>query len=92
LFPQPEKNNILIRLANIADPFDDNLTSATPYFDLLGYAQALYIQANPGMKPSSVEIIERTLGNSMDFSEMAKFHWKVKVDLGYAKPQDRAED
>jgi hypothetical protein len=77
MFPQAEKNTILIRLSNIADLFDKQYPSPDPYFDLLGYAQALYTEANPGLKPGSVRITERTLSNSMDFKKMKKFNWKV---------------
>lgn len=87
LFPE-EEGTILIRLANIADLFDGS-PSATPYFDLEGYAGALYEQANSHPSPP-VQITERTLGNSMDYKDMQKTAWKVRsaTTSTYQKPQD----
>lgn len=76
LFPESAPGSILVRLANIADLFD-GAPSQTPTFDLLGYAQALFAQANPGVECPAIEITERTLSNSMDFASVQKTAWKT---------------
>ena len=70
MIPQA-KNAILIRLENIADLFDGK-PAETPYFDLQKYAEELFMHSNDGMKPISIQITERTLGNSEDYAEMEK--------------------
>ena len=75
--------SIQIRLQNLADLFDGQPES-TPMFDLLSYARSLYVQANPDSKESdfSVSIRERTLSDSMDYSQWAeeKIQWKTVQD------------
>jgi hypothetical protein len=56
------KNQILIRIENIADLFDGT-PAATPMFDINGYASQLYFSINSAA-PESVSIVERTLGNN----------------------------
>ena len=96
MFPEDEPGSILIRLANIADLFDSS-PSATPYFDLEGYALALYKQANDieptGNGDTRVELTERTLSNSMDYDEMKKTQWKtVTGDSDQARPLDLIDE
>ena len=88
LFPTSEAGQIMVRVENVADLFD-GMPASTPYFDLDGYAKALFIKANPERKDFSVQVTERPLGNSMDFSAMEKFKWKVEEPVvGYEKPVD----
>ena len=72
-----QRNQILIRLENIADLFDGT-PSDTPTFDLKSYAASLYSHSNSGKMPASITITERTLSNSEDYKTMEsqKFHWK----------------
>lgn len=62
LFPEA-KNQILVRLENLADLFDGTPES-TPYFNLEAYASKLYALSNGGAKPTGVTLTERTLGNN----------------------------
>lgn len=67
LFPLA-KNQILMRLENMADLFDGT-PEETPYFNIDQYARNLYKMANDGELPTDVTVTERTLGNNQDFSE-----------------------
>ena len=62
LFPEA-KNQILVRLENIADLFDGSPAS-TPFFDLKKYVVQLYAMTNGGEMPDGVTLTERTLGNN----------------------------
>lgn len=62
LFPE-SKSRVLVRLENIADPFDGT-PSQVPYFNLKQYATQLYKAANDGAAPADLTITERTLGNN----------------------------
>lgn len=75
LFPQ-DKNQILVRLENMADLFDGTPTE-TPMFNLEQYALDLFAAQNPTKTSTSVKITERTLTNNQDYEEMAKkkFAW-----------------
>ena len=91
LFPEA-KNQILVRIENLADLFDGKPES-TPYFNLGQYANQLYALANDGASPSNIKITERTLGNNQDFSEWKaqRFHWMsdpVATDPAYEWPED----
>jgi len=91
-FPET-KNQVLIRLENLADLFDGTPTE-TPTFDLNSYATALFKSANGGAVPATMIITERTLGNNQDFKEMRdnKFKWKsvdgVNPRLAQPFPED----
>ena len=83
-------------MANIADLFDGS-PSATPYFDLEGYALALFKQANniepTGNVDIKVELTERTLSNSMNYDEMNKTQWKtVTGDSDHVRPLDLSDE
>ena len=67
LFPEA-KNQILIRLENIADLFD-SAPQKTPYFNLEQFANNLYASVNSGQSPHDVSFTERTLGNNEDFNK-----------------------
>ena len=67
LFPEA-KNQIVVRLENIADLFDGEPAS-TPDFNLRTYANHLYALVNSGDDLADVTITERTLGNNQDFAE-----------------------
>lgn len=92
MFPSAAKNTILVRLENIADLFD-GAPSTTPMFDLQGYLEAFYSQMNLGKTATAVTITERTLGNSIDYSQMQRFPWKVREEevIDYAKPVDQED-
>ena len=79
LFPQA-KNEILIRLENLADLFDKTPESA-PQFDLGSYATNLYMASSgkEGMFALGVTITERGLSNNQDYEDMlkAKPVWKT---------------
>ena len=62
MFPQSQ-SKLLVRLENIADPFDGT-PSQVPYFNLKQYATQLYQAANGGAAPADLTITERTLGNN----------------------------
>jgi len=76
LWPE-ERNQILIRVENIADLFD-GAPETTPQFDLLSFATNLYAKANSGSEPQSVSIEERTLTNNDSYQEMEsrRYAWK----------------
>jgi len=61
-FPEA-RNQILIRLENLADLFDgapaEDLT-----FDVYQYALEMYTQNNGGVAPASIDIVERTISNN----------------------------
>ena len=75
LFPQ-DRNQILVRLENLADLFDGT-PAETPMFDLEKYCLDLYAAQNPKQPKTGVHIRERTLTNNQDYEEMAKkkFAW-----------------
>lgn len=90
LFPAG-KEEILIRLANIADLFD-SVPRATAMFDLNSYATELYQRANTINANFAIEITERTLGNNKDFDQVERIQWKVRsenmLEMPYEKPSD----
>ena len=61
----------MIRLANIADLFDG--VPPTAAFNIRAYAEALFKRANNQNTQVDVEIIERTLGNNMDFDKVDRY-------------------
>jgi len=75
-FPE-DRNQVLLRLANLADLYD-GAPATTPQFNLQEYALQLYKHANNGAAPASMTITERTLSNNQDYEQMKlhKFHWK----------------
>ena len=78
LFPQG-KNDILIRLENLADLFDKTPES-TPQFDLGTYATNLFAaNSDAGMEAVGVTITERGLSNNQDYDDMVKSKhvWKT---------------
>ena len=94
LFPEA-KNQILVRLENVADLFD-GAPKDTPYFNLTQYAEELYALANNGASPSHVTFTERTLGNNQDYAEMKKtrFRWTshpVDGDKASEWPKDNGD-
>lgn len=75
-FPE-DRNQVLIRLENLADLFDGT-PAETPTFDVEAYATSLYKSANGGVAPATLTITERTLSNNQDMKTMLdnKFKWK----------------
>jgi len=93
LFPEA-KNQILVRLDNLADLFDGT-PQETPYFNLEAYVGKLYALSNGGAKPTSVTLTERTLGNNQDFSEWQKlkYQWKSESESNGADwPEDKEDE
>lgn len=85
MFPE-HKNQILIRIENIADVFDkfNGTEDQTIFFDLRSYAHNLWRHANHDNEQAilnDIHIDERTLGNSDDYRRMhhEKHQWKTET-------------
>ena len=91
------RNEVLLRLENLADLYDGPAPEVTPTFDLQEYAMALYSSANGGAAPASVSIVERTLSNNQDMATMKanKFKWTSEdgenPHLAQPYPEDPSE-
>ena len=69
------KNQILVRIENMADLFDGTPES-TPQFDLNTYISNVW-KANSSVPVPNWMVTERTLGNNQDYDDMVKnkFDW-----------------
>ena len=93
MFPN-STGEILVRLENIADLFDQT-PAETPYFNLKQYATQLYMLSNNGAAPASVTITERTLGNNQDWDEwlQERYQWKSEASgTGPSWPSDQGDE
>mmetsp|Transcript_35800 Transcript_35800/g.26123 ORF Transcript_35800/g.26123 Transcript_35800/m.26123 type:complete len:91 (+) Transcript_35800:2833-3105(+) len=77
LFPEA-KNQILLRIENIADLFDGSILDQLEYFNVHDYALGLWNQVNYGKAIlNGIRIVERTITNSEDMATMKseKIKW-----------------
>ena len=89
------KNQILVRLENLADLFD-GAPSTTPMFDVATYAKNLFVANNKAdVGAFTTAISERTLSNNQDYAEMAagRFQWPTESGPSpTVYPADEAEN
>ena len=92
MFPEA-RNQILIRVENIADLFDSSY-GETSYFDIHSYASNLYVEVNDGELPQAMSVTERTLGNNQDWSDwqLKKLQWlSESTGVPATQPTDNDE-
>ena len=81
LFPLA-KNDILVRLENLADLFDKTNDNSVQMFDIKTYLLNLYALNNNGSSDVEVTVTERSLSNNQNYEDMiaAKTAWKTTED------------
>lgn len=76
MYPQA-KNQIVLRLENLADTFDDR-GARTHYINLQKYARDLYMDVNNGVPPTFMVITETSLSANQPLTQIMaeKFSWR----------------
>lgn len=71
------KNQIILRLENLADTFDDR-GARTHYINLQKYARDLYMDINNGAQPQFLTITETSLSANQALTQVQseKFNWR----------------
>lgn len=71
------KNQIILRLENMADTFDDR-GARTHYINLQKYARDLYMDINDGAQPKFMIITETSLSANQPLTQIMseKFMWR----------------
>ena len=66
-FPEA-RNQILIRIENISDLFDETSRDSA-FFNVHEFARNLYSETNSSQTPNAMLLTERTLGNNQDWND-----------------------
>lgn len=92
-----KRNNILLRLENVADNFDSNVAGSLLYFKIKDYAANLYSSQNGNRSTLSyINVVETSLTANQPYSEMLahKVKWYGADDANVTEPawpKDRAD-
>lgn len=75
------KNQIILRLENLADTFDDR-GARTHYINIQKYARELYMDINQGKAPEFLIITETSLSANQPLTQLVqeKFMWRGQGD------------
>lgn len=89
------KNQISLRIENLADRFDQQSQNSTQYFNLQEFVKKLYKDVNNGQDPLDFEIEETSLSGNMNIAEVRKRNtniWKSKDDGKQLQFNERPKD